>query len=209
MSRRAQSRRLITMKTTPRLYGLVLSGGKSTRMGTDKGEIVYHQLPQREHIYKLLEKCCEHVYQSLGSSQLDSLPSECSIIFDEDEFKGPYNGIMSAHNKYPEVSWLVIACDLPLINEKVLNQLVSSRDTAKAATVFATKKSKLPEPLVAIWEAKGLQEAKKQLEENPSGPRKFLMHSDVKLVYPENDEVLFNANSKEEYEDALSKLKTN
>ena len=189
------------------IYGLVLSGGKSTRMGTDKGAIVYHELPQREHLHQLLEKICDKTFLSIRSEQVNELPGGINFILDNNEFRGPYNGILSAHKKYPNVAWLVLACDLPLMDIKGIQQLIEERNTGKIATAFAGGESRLPEPLCAIWEVEGLKLSISHLINGTSTcPRKFLIHSDVQLVVPEQEQILLNANSKEEYNEAILKL---
>ncbi|MGY8916625.1 MAG: NTP transferase domain-containing protein, partial [Flavobacteriales bacterium] len=188
------------------IYGLVLAGGKSTRMGTDKGSIIYHELPQREHLYHLLEQVCDKTFLSVRSEQVNELPVDFNFILDNNEFKGPYNGILSAYKTYPNVAWLVLACDLPLMDLKGIQQLITERNTHKIATAFAGKDSKLPEPLCAIWEVEGLEQSIAHLINGTSTcPRKFLIKSDVKLVFPEKEEILLNANSKEEYNEAILK----
>ncbi len=195
------------MTSNAKLYGLVLSGGKSTRMGTDKGLIAYHELPQREHLYCLLNQVCEQTFISLREEQKDELSKKMETIVDLDEFKGPYNGLLSAHKKYPEVAWLVLACDLPLMDLKAIEELISARDSEFLATAFALKENPLPEPLCAIWEPKALTDSKAYLERgNGTCPRKYLINSKVKLVFPKREYVLLNANSKEEYKEALAKL---
>lgn len=200
---------LMTMDTT-KIYGLVLSGGKSTRMGTDKGTIVYQDLPQREHLYRLLEKSCEKTFLSVRADQKDALPEGMDYIVDKNEFKGPYNGLLSAHDAHPDVAWLVLACDLPLMDHEGITELLNSRDISKIATALATRESQLPEPLCALWEPEALRLSKSYLEAgNGTCPRKFLINSDVRLIHPGNEQVLLNANSKEEYTEALSKLAPN
>ncbi|NJB69866.1 molybdopterin-guanine dinucleotide biosynthesis protein A [Saonia flava] len=195
------------MKDISKLYGLVLSGGKSTRMGEDKGAIKYHGIPQREYLYNLLSEVCDKTFISIRSDQKVELSRPLPFIEDLNEYKGPYNGILSAHKAYPEVAWLVIACDIPLLDIKSLKQLISNRLENKNATAFATKKSSLPEPLAAIWEPKGLIESIEHLKNGTSTcPRKFLINSEIAIVYPDSDEVLINANSKEEYEQVVQKL---
>lgn len=193
-----------------KLYGLVLSGGKSTRMGSDKGLITYHGMPQREYLYHMLERVCERTFVSLRKEQEAEMPFGFATIADEDKFKGPYNGLLSAHSKHPEVAWLVLACDLPLMDLISLQQLIAARDPNVSATAFAQKDNPLPEPLCAIWEPKALKDSVNYLEEgNGTCPRKFLINNDeVKLVFPENENVLLNANSEEEYKEALLKLAT-
>lgn len=195
------------MTSIAKLYGLVLSGGKSTRMGTDKGLIHYHGIPQREYLYKILSKVCERTFISLRKEQESELPSSMETIIDLNEFKGPYNGILSAHKMYPDVAWLVLACDLPLMDLDALNELISQRDTTKEATAFALKENPLPEPLCAIWEPHALQRSIAYLESgNGTCPRKYLINHDTKLVFPKHESVLLNANSVEEYKEALEKL---
>lgn len=74
---------------------------------------------------------------------------------------------------------------------------------------MATRKTNLPEPLIAIWEPKGLKSVQAYLEtwEN-SGPRKFLMNYPVKKVYPSSDVELTNVNQPEEFEHIQHLLKT-
>lgn len=195
------------MTSIAKLYGLVLSGGKSTRMGTDKGLIEYHGVPQREYLYHILSQVCEDTFISLREEQEDELPAVIKTIVDLNEFKGPYNGLLSAHKKYPEVAWLVLACDLPLMDLDALNELISQRDSTKQATAFALKENPLPEPLCAIWEPLALQQSVTYLESgNGTCPRKYLINHNTKLVFPKYENVLLNANSEEDYKVALEKL---
>jgi molybdenum cofactor guanylyltransferase len=197
----------MTLSARAKLFGLVLSGGKSTRMGADKGLIVYHDLPQREHLYQLLQQVCDESYLSLRKDQGAAVEGDYRILVDNDDYRGPFNGLLSAHKAYPDAAWLVLACDLPLLDLEALRELVAARDTSKMATAFALREHSLPEPLCAIWEPQGLRNAIGYLEAgNGTCPRKFLINSAVQLVYPARREVLLNANSQEEYEEAMALL---
>ncbi|WP_422080783.1 NTP transferase domain-containing protein [Ulvibacterium sp.] len=197
------------MISKDKLYGLVLSGGKSTRMGEDKGQIAYHGMPQRDYLYHLLDEVCERTYMSIRKEQEGEIAAGYNSIQDQDEYKGPFNGLLSAHSQFPDVAWLVLACDLPLMDAPSLRQLISARDPNKMATTFAQKENPLPEPLCAIWEPQALRSSISYLAQgNGIGPRKFLINNEVKLVFPKNADVLFNANSKANYKEALEKLET-
>ncbi|PWL38928.1 molybdenum cofactor guanylyltransferase [Flagellimonas aquimarina] len=192
-----------------KLYGLVLAGGKSTRMGSDKGLIKYHSIPQQEYLYNLLEHTCDKVFLSVREEQQSVVDDIFNSIVDQNEYRGPFNGILSAHKAYPDATWLVLACDLPLIDLEALKHLSDNRNPNKLATSYATKKTNLPEPLITIWEPEGLKKAILHLQTSESScPRKFLINSDVELVNPEHDEVLYNANSISDYEYIKSKLET-
>ena len=51
------------------LYGLIMCGGKSSRMGTDKSRIVYQQKEQQYHVYQMLQTFCEKVFISCNAEQ--------------------------------------------------------------------------------------------------------------------------------------------
>lgn len=191
----------------PKIYGLVLAGGKSTRMGKDKGLIPYHGMPQRDYLYHLLSRVCDRTFMSIRPEQQNDFSDDMEIIVDENKYKGPYNGLLSAYKKHPKVAWLVLACDLPLIDLQSLQELIAARDPNKMATSFAQKEDPLPEPLCAIWEPKAFETSRAYLESgNGTCPRKFLINNEVKLVFPHNPNVLLNANSEEEYKEAIVKL---
>lgn len=194
------------MTSAAQLYGLVLAGGKSTRMGHDKGLIDYHGLPQREYLYKLLEEICDSVYISVRKDQDSNELSAFKCIIDRDRYKGPFNGILSAHMEHPGVAWLVVACDMPLLNKQALSTLIAARSPGKDAVSYASKHRNVPEPLCAIWEPDGLVKAIEWLEEGRiRGPQKFLLEANVAMIAPEHDGVLMNANTPEAYRSILSK----
>lgn len=176
-------------------------------MGSDKGLIKYHSMPHQEYLYGLLNEVCDDVYLSIRKEQEIHLVNDLNVIEDKNEFRGPFNGILSAHKTHPDVAWLVVACDLPLLNLSSLKMLVGQRNPEKLATSFATKKTGLPEPLITIWEPEGLLKAMEHLKTSESScPRKFLINSEIALVHPTKDEVLYNANSLEDYEFVKSKI---
>jgi molybdopterin-guanine dinucleotide biosynthesis protein A len=189
------------------LMGLVLAGGQSRRMGTDKGKLKYHGKPQREYLYDEMKSLCTRVFLSIRPEQQGDIPEGLDCIVDENHYKGPFNGLLSAHHAFPEAAWLVVACDLPLVDRNVLKYLVDRRNPKSVATAFATHKTKLPEPLAALWEPHGLARAESYMQTAKSScPRKFLINEDTFLIFPEDDLWLANANEPEEYENILTQL---
>lgn len=195
------------MSTGAEIYGLVLAGGQSRRMGQDKGLLDYHGKPQRDYTFEQLKPLCGRVFMSIRPGQEESLPDGTPYILDENRYRGPFNGLLSAHHRFPEAAWLVVACDLPLMDTRVLRYLVDRRDPQALATAFATHESGLPEPLAAIWEPQALRQAITFLESGESTcPRKFLIRSNARLVFPEDDLWLANANAPEDYDILQEKL---
>jgi molybdopterin-guanine dinucleotide biosynthesis protein A len=180
------------MKTAS-VYGLVLSGGKSSRMGKDKGALIYHRKPQREYLFELLGKCCEVVFTSCRSDQ--KIPDTLRPIVDHYAFEGPLNGIVSAFSKHPDKAWLIVAVDMPYVNEDVLQFLIKHRDPEKVATCFYSAEAKLPEPLLTLWEPSAYPLLLKFLEEEKISPRDFLKRNDIKMIDPPEERMLTNVNS--------------
>ncbi|NER11279.1 molybdopterin-guanine dinucleotide biosynthesis protein A [Muriicola jejuensis] len=184
----------------PVLYGLILAGGKSSRMGRDKALISYHGRSQWEILFDLAQSVCDRTFLSLRKDQQEDLAPGVEVILDRDEYPGPFNGILSAHHAFPDAAWLVLACDLPLIDLETLEKLCISRHPERDATALATRATGLPEPLAAIWEPGALRKVPGYLKKATSScPRKFLLSSDTSLVFPEDDAALSNANSQEDY----------
>ncbi|CAN5123542.1 hypothetical protein BH11BAC5_BH11BAC5_41600 [soil metagenome] len=192
------------------LYGLVLAGGKSSRMNMDKGELLYHEaINQRSFLYQLLTKYCTKVFISCREEQVNNLQTGEAYVVDEGMYKGPLNGILSAHHAYPDKAWLVVAVDLPHLTDETIAELISQRDNQKPATAYATTQSKLPEPLIAIWEPAGLDTAETYVQSDSTCPRKFLIGQDIKTIFPSDDAELFNANYYNDYLEAKNRMASN
>ncbi|MDZ4682114.1 MAG: NTP transferase domain-containing protein [Saprospiraceae bacterium] len=182
----------------PPLYGLVLAGGRSVRMGQDKGLMDYHGKPQREYAADLLNAFCEKTFLSCRSDQVASLDSSYTALPDTFEGLGPFGAILSAFREYPEAAWVVIACDLPLLDAPALQQLVEARRPAQIATAFQSPHDNMPEPLIAIWEPKSYAVLLQFLAQGYSCPRKVLLNTEVHLIEPAQPQALTNVNSLEE-----------
>ncbi len=187
------------------LYGLLLVGGKSTRMGFDKSRIEYYDKPQWQHGAELLSYFCSKVFLSVRSREGWE---EAAFPLLEDQYTdiGPLGGILTALTKFPDSVWLVLACDLPFVHESTLRFLVEKRNPEKIATVFQSHFDGLPEPLCAIYEPQSRLRLTHFLEEGHFCPRKALIHSDIELLPPFKDHSMDNVNTKEEFEEVLKTL---
>jgi len=174
------------------LNGLILAAGSSSRFGEDKGSFTYHDLPQREYLFHLIKPYCKDVFISLNKNQkLDNYP----VLIDEFT-RGPISGIFDAFNQNSNTAWLVLACDMPLIEEKDIEFLISKRDKNFEATCFRNKNS--IEPLFSIWESSISNALKKYVntEEGSISPKHFLLKSKVNFVESDTARIFLNFNSK-------------
>jgi molybdopterin-guanine dinucleotide biosynthesis protein A len=188
------------------LHGLVLAGGKSRRMGTDKSVLQYHSKPQRDVMMDFLEKNCEATKLSCRPEQAGELVYTHDVLPDSFVGLGPMGAILSAFRQAPNCAWLVVACDLPLLDEAAIRFLVENRDPSAIATAYRSPESGFPEPLVAIWEPKSYPVLLQFLAQGYSCPRKVLINSPVHLLEAPNPDVLMNVNTPDEVDVVLKKL---
>ena len=190
----------------PVLRGLVLAGGRSERMQTDKGALQYHGLDQRQHTAALLAEFCPDVRVSVRPDQADDLPAGLTALPDTFLGLGPLGGLLSAFQADPNAAWLVLACDLPFLTRATLEFLVTNRQPARAATALKSPWDEFPEPLVTIWEPRSYGQLLRLLGLGHSCPRKALINSDIALLAPPAPEELRNVNTPEERAAAAREL---
>lgn len=175
--------------------GLVLAGGKSQRMETDKGLIFYHGKPQREYLYDLMKEASIQPFLSIRSDQVYAVPEASNTVTDRFTGLGPYGAILSALMSDPNAAWLSVACDLPLLTVQHLHLLLERRNPSKIATAFYNPETDFPEPLITIWEPKAYQVLLNFLAQGYSCPRKMLINSDIEIVKVDDHSFMMNANT--------------
>ncbi len=189
------------------LLGLVLAGGRSTRMRTDKAALVYGGRSQLERAMVLLAPHVPRAYVSMrGDQQDDPLRARFPQILDTHENLGPIAGLLAAQARHPEAAWLVLACDLPLLDEATLAHLIRSRAPERAATAYRSSHDGLPEPLCAIWEPRSAAALADYVARGRQCPRRFLLGADIQLIDEPNPAALDNINTPEEYRSAMSAM---
>lgn len=190
----------------PKINGLVLAGGKSLRFGSDKGMINWHGKEQREYVAELLQPFCKEVFISCREEQQAELNGNFQSVTDTFTGLGPYGAILSAFRKQPDSAWLVVACDLPLLDTNVLKFLIEHRNHSSIATTFQSPHDGLPEPLITIWEPKSYPVLLSFLAQGYSCPRKVLINSDATILQPPFPNALMNVNTQEEFQKAKALL---
>lgn len=192
----------------PPLFGLVLAGGRSTRMQRDKAALEYAGRSQLERAVELLTPLVERVFVSVRPDQTaDPLRARFAQIVDSGEAEGPIAGIIAAQSRHPEAAWLVLACDLPLLDRETLAHLLRSRRPERQATAYRSSHDGLPEPLCAIYEPSSREAIRAYVAGGRDCPRKFLINADTTLLAQPEPEALHNVNTPNEYDSALTQVR--
>src|SRR5688572_19657795 len=190
------------------LYGLVLAGGRSTRMQRDKAAIEYQAgETQLDVAVKLLAPRVERVFVSVRAEQSgESARAGYAQILDRGDVEGPIAGISAALAEHPQVAWLVLACDLPFLDAATLDKLIAARNTTSDATAFRSSHDGLPEPLCAIYEPRARAAIAAHIAGGRNCPRKFLINAGTSLLDQPNPRALDNVNTVAEYGAAMDAL---
>jgi molybdopterin-guanine dinucleotide biosynthesis protein A len=190
------------------LFGLVLAGGRSTRMQRDKAAIEYQAgETQLDVAVKLLAPRVERVFVSVRAEQSgERARAGYAQILDRGDVEGPIAGISAALAEHPQVAWLVLACDLPFLDAATLDKLIAARNTASDATAFRSSHDGLPEPLCAIYEPRARAAIAAHIAGGRNCPRKFLINAGTSLLDQPNPRALDNVNTVAEYGAAMDAL---
>ena len=178
------------------LYGLVLSGGKSRRMGADKALLERDGQSQLAFVVDLLGQHVERVFVSTREDQQNEPErARYDLIIDHYDDMGPLAGILSAMDDHPDADWLVVACDLPNISDATLKFLLENRSAAHPFTAYTSSHDGLPEPLCAIYRADSAALVRQFSDDGVHCPRKILIRSDTHLLEQIDPASLDNVNT--------------
>ena len=181
------------------IKALILLGGRSSRMGEEKGLIQYHEKTQAEHLVSLLEEIGLEVFLSVREVQKENYSFLNSpFITDQIQGAGPLGGIASAMRSFPQTAFMVVACDLPNLQKEQLEFLLKNRNAKAFATCYESPLDGGPEPLCSIYEPKSFSALMKVWVNGKSCPRKMLFNRAVETLPIQDSIFLVNANTPEE-----------
>ncbi len=188
------------------LCGLVLAGGRSSRMGTDKASLLHadgRALAQRTYDL-LVEAGCESVVLSLRAGQdlpagFSNAPAPCIIRDPDGASAGPLTGILAAMRGQPAANWIVVACDLPRLDLATLQALSRGHQPGEPFVAFRSEHDGLPEPLCALYAPAALTVLETAMTTALRCPRKILISHNCRLLDPVSPRALDNANTPEEW----------
>jgi molybdenum cofactor guanylyltransferase len=141
------------------MAGVVLCGGESKRMGTDKGLMLKEGLPWFKHIGKLLESLNLPVYYSINSNQLEAYTFHASVnsfIIDDVVSEGPLRGVHSAMNATSYESFMVIACDMQDLHPEIIRHLLEKYQNS-SYDFYAYRDEHFFQPFPGIYTRVGIQ----------------------------------------------------
>ena len=179
------------------ITGIILAGGKSSRMGTDKGFLMLNDKSFVQYSIDALKPLVSEII--IVSDNPDYNVFGYERIADAIKDAGPVSGICSGLQASKTEYNLVLSCDIPLITTEVLKQLVDAiDDTAEIIQAESHGKSM---PLVAIYKKSVADIFYKFLKEDERRLRVAIKSCQFKNVVLDKafENTTMNINTKEEF----------
>ncbi len=176
------------------INGLILTGGKSSRLGREKAFINYHGKPQVMYLYDLLQSLGLEVFISCNPDQVTSFQHTDRLLVDKREFIGPMGGIFTAMSAYPDSDWLVVACDMPMISKKTLQYLLD-HDEGQGIVTYKSRKKAFPEVLLTIYKKEIFPAIHKAVENKNYSLQRLLKEAETRFIVPKDELTLMNVNT--------------
>ena len=156
-----------------RITGILLAGGRSNRMGMEKGKIQIGNQFLYQYPLKVLERICDEIF--ISTSKGFKPTEKYALISDEVPGIGPMGGIYTCLQKSSNDLNIVLSYDMPLINEGLFRKLIIEGTDADITLPVLQKK--LPEPLCGIYRKCVAEKFQELIEED-----KFAVHQVFPLV---------------------------
>lgn len=160
-----------------KITGIILAGGKSSRMGSDKGMLELHGKKFIEYIIEAIKPVVDEIiivannfnYNDFGYKIVRDLVKDC----------GPMGGIYSGLMVSETEKNLILSCDIPDIRTETLQQIISHSETEDATVPLHDG---LSEPLCAVYSKNCIVEFKKCLDKREFRLRDALKNLSVNYV---------------------------
>ena len=189
--------------------GIVLCGGKSTRMGTSKALLPFGPETMLQRVVRLLSQVVTPIVAVAAVDQvLPELPADVIITRDEREARGPLEGLRAGLKALPEhvEAAYVTSCDVPLLVPGFVVQIL---DLARDYDIAVMEIDGFPHPLSAVYRRTTLPFVEDLLASDRLRPVFLFDAVRTRRVRPEEMtadpelRTLQNLNTRDDYEEAL------
>ena len=154
----------------------ILSGGKSSRMGTDKGLVQLHQKPLISYLIETLQKLDLDI--KIIAHHINYHKFNLEVLEDVYPKKGPLGGIFTALND-AQTDCFIISVDTPFITEKQIAQLLENHQKNQLTLAFSEDKIY---PLFGIYPFHLFEKLKENILQNQLKLMKFVDENSPKKI---------------------------
>jgi len=191
--------------------GIVLCGGKSTRMGVPKATLPFGPETMLQRVVRLLGTVVSPVVVVAAQGQpLPKLPDEITVTHDEREQRGPLEGLRAGLKALPnsvDIAYIT-SCDVPLLVPGFVVRMIELLGDHDIAVMEIDG---FPHPLSAVYRRDTLPHVELLLAKDKLRPvflfdavRTRRVRPDEMVSVDRELRTLRNLNTREDYLEALS-----
>lgn len=180
------------------LVGLILAGGKSSRMGEDKALISWQNIPMLNRVYQVANKCTEKVYiiTPWPEKYQSILPTECEWLTELNS-QGPLVALAQGLTQINSNWILLLGCDLPLLNSDIIQHWINQLNQIPPEILAVVPRtSQNWEPLCGFYRQQIKIELEKYIDRGERSFQKLLGQIPVQPLSIDSQiaKMLFNCN---------------
>lgn len=182
----------MTKSFTHNIPVYILCGGKSSRMGRDKGLVMLQKKHFIDHIISGLNNVSREIVLVTHNSEYShfGLP----IVNDHYKDKGPLGGIHAALKHTNQERIMILSCDIPLLDASVLKRLIAEK---KTADIIFAKTATNWHPLIGIYSKKILKNLEAHLEKDQLRLFDFIKTNNYRALNFTEERAFTNINTPE------------
>jgi molybdopterin-guanine dinucleotide biosynthesis protein A len=164
----------------PDVTGLILAGGASRRMGTDKAFLEIEGEPLVARIHRVLTPLFAEVLIAAGDGARKRGPFPGRVLYDDTPGQGPLGGLV-AGLKAARTPWVfMVACDMPNLDPKVIARVIAERTAGLLAVVPESPGG--PESCHALYARTALPVIETAMAEGERAPHRLFVRLRARLI---------------------------
>jgi len=188
-------------KTKP-INGYILAGGKSSRMGTDKGLLLFEGKAMIQYVIEQMQAVFSKLVLVSNNPEYEKFGLE--VIPDLIKDSGPAGGIYTALKHSKAKLNFMVSCDMPFITKEAIAFIIEN--TNESQIVLLENQGKI-EPLFGIYSKDCENIWLELIQQNTIKLQKMVSHFNLKTIPVENNEIFKksffnNINTKEDFDNA-------
>lgn len=172
------------------ITGIILAGGKSSRMGTDKGFILLNETPFVQYSIEALKPLVSEIIIVSDDASYDVFGLR--RITDSIKNAGPVSGICSGLEASSTAYNIILSCDIPFINSEIIQRLIEAID--ETSEIIQIESEGKTMPLIALYRKQVKEPFHKLLQQNERRLRVAVNTCNVKNIVLTKENAHFTTN---------------
>lgn len=172
------------------ITGIILAGGKSSRMGQDKGLMLFNGQSFIDHAVQIVKDVCNSVIIITNQDGYERLniPVYNDIIKAKGPAAGVYTGLYYSKTQYN----LIIGCDMPFLSSEFLGYLLSQID--EKADAIVPEYENRSQPLCAVYSKSCLSQFKQFIQNGQLKMKEIIRQLHTKHVIIDETSGFYSSN---------------